>query len=117
MTCDLEPMRRRVLRTLAIGLLVALGLSAPAFPAMSAAVSTSDLTHCEAAPEPCKQKVLAYVKFLAEGELLDPCIMQLPASDVAAKLIGWMRDHPEYSGKDWVDCLDDAIATLKLCKP
>ena len=40
-----------------------------------------------------------------------------PASDVAAKLIGWMRDHPECSGKDWVDCLDDAIATLKLCKP
>jgi hypothetical protein len=110
-------MRRRVLRTLAIGLLVALGLSAPAFPAMSAAVSTSDLTHCEAAPEPCKQKVLAYVKFLAEGELLDPCIILLPASDVAAKLIGWMRDHPEHNGKDWVDCLDDAIATLKLCKP
>ena len=87
-------------------------------PVMSGEVSTSEfLTHCEAAPEPCKEKVLAYVKFLAEGELVDPCIMQLPASDVAAKLIGWMRDHPEYSGKDWVDCLDDAIATLKLCKP
>ena len=85
---------------------------------MSAEVSTSEfLTHCEAAPEPCKQEVLAYVKFLAEGELVDRCIMQLPASEVAAKLIGWMRDHPEYSGKDWVDCLDDAIATLKLCKP
>jgi hypothetical protein len=88
------------------------------FPVISGEASTSEfLTHCEAAPEPCKAKVLAYVKFLAEGELLDPCIMQLPASDVAAKLIGWMRDHPEYSGKDWVDCLDDAIATLKLCKP
>jgi hypothetical protein len=43
-------------------------------------------------------------------------MMQLPAGDVAAKLIGWMRAHPEYSEKDWVDCLDDAIATLKLCK-
>jgi hypothetical protein len=111
-------MRRRALPALAIGLLFALGLSATAFPAMSAEVSTSEfLTHCEAAPEPCKQEVLAYVKFLAEGELVDRCIMQLPASEVAAKLIGWMRDHPEYSGKDWVDCLDDAIATLKLCKP
>jgi hypothetical protein len=27
-----------------------------------------------------------------------------------------MRAHPEYSEKDWVDCLDDAIATLNLCK-
>jgi len=26
-----------------------------------------------------------------------------------------MRDHPESGDKDWVDCLDDAIATLKLC--
>ena len=105
------------MQILAIGLPFRLACRT-AFPAMSAEVSTSEfLTHCEAAPEPCKQKVLAYVKFLAEGELLDPCIMQLPASDVAAKLIGWMRDHPEYSGKDWVDCLDDAIATLKLCKP
>src|SRR6476659_10632825 len=94
MTCDLEPMRRRVLRTLAIGLLVALGLSATAFPAMSAEVSTSEfLTRCEAAPEPCKQKVLAYVKFLAEGERLDPSIMQLPASEVAQNHIRWMRKH------------------------
>ena len=88
-----------------------------AFPAMPSEVSTSEfLAHCEAAPEPCKKKVLAYVKFLAEGEFLDQCMMQLPAGDVAAKLIGWMRAHPEYSEKDWVDCLDDAIATLKLCK-
>ncbi len=88
------------------------------FPPAARAASTSEfLTHCEATPEPCKRKVLAYVKFLAEGELLDPCIILLPASDVAAKLIGWMRDHPEHNGKDWIDCLDDAIATLKLCKP
>jgi len=40
---------------------------------------------------------------------------QLPAGDVGAKLIGWMREHPEYHDKDWVDCLDDAIAALKLC--
>jgi hypothetical protein len=87
-------------------------------PVMSGEVSTSEfLRHCEAAPEPCKEKVLAYVKFLAEGELVDRCIMQLPASEGAAKLITWMRDHPDYSEKDWVDCLDDAIATLKLCKP
>jgi hypothetical protein len=89
-----------------------------ALPVMPGEVSTSEfLTHCEAAPEPCKEKVLAYVKFLAEGGLVDRCIMQLPASEVAAKLITWMRDHPDYSEKDWVDCLDDAIATLKLCKP
>ena len=89
-----------------------------ALPVRSGEVSTSEfLTHCEAAPEPCKQEVLAYVKFLAEGELVDRCIMQLPASEVAAKLITWMRDHPDYSEKDWVDCLDDTIATLKLCKP
>ena len=82
---------------------------------LPADVSASEfLTHCQAAPEPCKEKVLAYVKFLADGELIDRCILQLPASEVAAKLIGYMRDH-EYSEKDWVDCLDDAIATLKLC--
>ncbi len=87
------------------------------FPATSGDVPTSEfLMHCEAAPEPCKKTILAYVKFLAEGDLLDKCIIQLPASEVSAKLIGWMRDHPEYGGKDWVDCLDDAIAALKLCK-
>ena len=83
--------------------------------ALPAGVSTSEfLGHCQAAPEPCKEKILEYVKFLADGELIDRCILQLPASEVAAKLIGYMRDH-EYSEKDWVDCLDDAIATLKLC--
>ena len=89
-----------------------------AFPATAPAASTSEfLTHCQATPEPCKEKVLAYVKFLADGGFLDQCVMQLPASDVAAKLIGWMRDHPEYRDKDWVDCLDDAIAALRLCDP
>jgi hypothetical protein len=89
-----------------------------AIPPYARATSTSEfLTHCEATPERCKEKVLAYVKFLADGGFLDQCIMQLPASDVAAKLIGWMRDHPEYGEKDWVDCLDDAITTLKLCDP
>ena len=89
-----------------------------AVPTSSRAASTSEfLTHCEATPEPCKEKVLAYVKFLVDGGLLDQCIMQLPASDVAAKLIEWMRDHREYGEKDWVDCLDDAISTLKLCNP
>jgi hypothetical protein len=88
------------------------------FPPTARAASTSEfLTHCEATPEPCKEKVLAYVKFLVDGGFLDQCTMQLPAGDVAAKLIGWMRDHPEYREKDWVDCLDDAIATLKLCNP
>jgi len=88
------------------------------FPPSARAASTSEfLTHCEATPEPCKEKVLAYVKFLVDGGFLDQCTMQLPAGDVAAKLIGWMRDHPEYREKDWVDCLDDAIATLKLCNP
>jgi len=87
-----------------------------AFPPTARAASTSEfLIHCEATPETCKQKVLTYVKFLADGGFLDKCIMQLPADDVAAKLIGWMRKHPEYGGKDWVDCLDDAITTLKLC--
>jgi hypothetical protein len=89
-----------------------------AFPATARAASTSEfLIHCETTPEPCKQKVLAYVKFLTDAGFLDQCIMQRPASDVAAKLIGWMRDHPTYGEKDWVDCLDDAITTLKLCDP
>jgi hypothetical protein len=38
--------------------------------------------------------------------------MQLPANDVAAKLIGWMREHPN---EDWIDSLDTALTTLKLC--
>jgi hypothetical protein len=81
--------------------------------ALPADVSTSEfLGHCQAAPEPCKEKILAYVKFLADGGLIDRCVLQLPASAVAAKLIGYMRDHGE---KEWIDCLDDAIATLKLC--
>jgi hypothetical protein len=89
-----------------------------ACPTVASDVSTSEfLSHCEAAPEPCKDKVLAYVKFLAEGGLLDQCVMQQPAAHVATKLIGWMRDHTEYAEKDWVDCLDDAISTLKLCNP
>jgi hypothetical protein len=89
-----------------------------AFPTSSRAASTAEfLTHCEATPEPCKEKVLAYVKFLVDGGILDQCVMQLPAGDLAAKLIGWMRDHPQYREKDWVDCLDDAIAALRLCNP
>jgi hypothetical protein len=81
-----------------------------------AQVSTSEfLTHCQAAPDPCKEVIFKYVKFLADGELIDQCVMQLPAGDVAAKTIGWMRDHPEYGERDWVDCLDDALAALKLC--
>jgi len=40
--------------------------------------------------------------------------MHLPADTVASKLIAYMRDHP---AKEWIDCLDDAIATLKLCNP
>jgi hypothetical protein len=85
---------------------------------LAADVSASEfLTHCQAAPEPCKETILEYVKFLADGEPIDRCILQLPASEVAAKLIGYMRDHPESGDKDWVDCLDDAIATLKICNP
>ena len=86
--------------------------------ALPADVSTSEfLTHCQAAPERCKEKVLEYVKFLADGGLIDGCVLQLPANAVAAKLIGYMHDHAESGDKDWVDCLDDAIATLKLCNP
>ena len=86
------------------------------FPVMSSEVSTSEfLAHCEAAPEPCKEKVLAYVKFLADGGLLNQCVMQLPADDVAANLIRWMRNHPEYAERYWVDCLYDAISMLKPC--
>jgi hypothetical protein len=88
------------------------------WPAMSSEVSTSEfLTHCEAAPEPCKDKVLAYVKFLADGGFLNKCITRLPAAETAAKLIEWMHNHPEEAGEDWVDCLDDAVAALKLCSP
>jgi hypothetical protein len=87
----------------------------PPFLVFPADVSTSEfLAHCQAAPGPCKQKVLAYVKFLADGQFIDPCVLQLPADAVAAKLIGYMRDHP---AKEWIDCLDDAVATLKLCNP
>jgi len=89
-----------------------------ALPAMSSQVSTSEfLAHCEAAPGPCREKVLAYVKFLADGGFLNKCSTRLPAAEVAAKLIEWMRDHPEDAEEDWVDCLDDAVAALKLCSP
>jgi len=43
---------------------------------------------------------------------IDACIMHLPANDVAAKLIGWMREHPD---KDWIDSLDTALTALGLC--
>jgi hypothetical protein len=79
----------------------------------AADVSTSEfLVHCEAEPEPCKDKVLSYVKFLADAGSIDICVMQLPAADVAAKLIGWMREHPD---EDWIDSLDTALTTLDLC--
>ena len=88
------------------------------FTAPVGAASTSEfLAHCEAAPEPCKETILAYVKFLADGGFLHQCITRLPAADTAAKLIEWMRDHPEEGEEDWVDCLDNAVAALKLCNP
>ena len=60
---------------------------------LAADVSVSEfLGHCQAAPEPCKEKVLAYVKFLADGELINRCILQLPAAEVATKLVGYMHD-------------------------
>jgi len=86
-------------------------------PLRTADISTSEfLSHCQAAPEPCKHAILSYAKFLAEGGLVDECIMHLPANDVAEKIIGWMHEHPEQNDKDWVDCLDDAIAALDLCR-
>ena len=81
--------------------------------ARAADVSTSEfLVHCDAAPEPCKDKVLSYVKFLADAGSIDMCVMQLPANAVAAKLIDWMRQHPD---EDWIDSLDTALTTLDLC--
>jgi hypothetical protein len=81
--------------------------------ARAADVSTCEfLLHCDAAPEPCKDKVLSYVKFLADAGSIDMCVMQLPANAVAAKLIDWMRQHPE---EDWIDSLDTALTTLDLC--
>ena len=101
-----------------IGFAAGVGCLVAAFPAMSSQVSTSEfLAHCDAAREPCKEKVLAYVKFLADGGFLHQCIAQLPAADTAAKLIEWMHAHPEEGEEDWVDCLDDAVAALKLCSP
>jgi hypothetical protein len=38
--------------------------------------------------------------------------MKLPADAVAAKLIDWMRHHPD---QDWIDSLDTALTTLDLC--
>jgi hypothetical protein len=85
----------------------------PQVAAQAADVSTSEfLEHCQAAPEPCKNKVLAYVKFLVDAGSIDTCIMQLPANDVAAKLIGWMREHPD---KDWIDALDTGLTALDFC--
>ena len=81
--------------------------------ARAADVSTTEfLVHCQAEPEPCKDKVLSYVKFLADAGSIDMCVMQLPANDVAAKLIGWMAEHPD---EDWIDSLDTALTTLNLC--
>jgi hypothetical protein len=81
--------------------------------ARAAEISTSEfLVHCDATPEPCKAKVLSYVKFLADAGSIDMCVMRLPANDVAAKLIGWMREHPD---EDWIDSLDTALTTLDLC--
>src|SRR6476646_2859564 len=61
-------------------------------------------------PNRARRRSLHMSKFLADGGFLNQCIMKLPAADVAAKLIGWMRDHPDYAEKDWVDCLDDGIS-------
>ena len=116
--CAQTPAKSLVIVGKAIKGAAALTCLIAAFPGTARAASTSEfLIHCETTPEPCKQKVLAYVKFLTDAGFLDQCIMQRPASEVAAKLIGWMRNHPEYGEKDWVDCLDDAITTLKLCDP
>jgi hypothetical protein len=88
-------------------------LLTPQFSVRAADISTSEfLAHCQATPEPCKNKVLSYVKFLADAGWIDGCIMHLPADDVAVKLIGWMREHPD---KDWIDPLDTALTALDLC--
>ena len=88
-------------------------LLTPQVSVRAADISTSEfLAHCQAAPEPCKNKVLSYVKFLADAGWIDGCIMHLPADDVAVKLIGWMREHPD---KDWIDSLDTALTALDLC--
>jgi hypothetical protein len=82
-------------------------------PARAADISTSEfLEHCQAEPEPCKNKVLSYVKFLADAGSIDACVMHLSANDVATKLIGWMREHPD---KDWIDSLDTALTALDFC--
>jgi len=101
-----------------VGWATGIGFTLAALPAVSAEVTTSEfLMHCEAAAEACKEKVLAYVKFLDDGGFLSRCTTRLPAADAAAELIGWMHDHPEAAGEDWVNSLDDAVAALKLCSP
>jgi hypothetical protein len=88
-----------------------------AFPAMPSEVSTSEfLAHCEAAPEPCKKKVLAYVKLLADGEFLDRSIMQLPARDLAANSSDGCAPILNVVKRTGSIAFDDAIAMLKLCK-
>jgi hypothetical protein len=88
-------------------------LLTPLVATRAADISTSEfLEHCQAAPEPCKNKVLSYVKFLADAGSIDSCVMHLPANDVATKLVGWMREHPD---KDWIDSLDTALTALDLC--
>jgi hypothetical protein len=74
------------------------------------------LVHCDAEPIACKSKVLAYIKFLVDGNMLDRCVMQMPADGVVEKVLTWMRNHPEKGGQEWTDCLDSALAALDLCR-
>ena len=74
------------------------------------------LSHCDAEPIACKSKVLAYIKFLVDGDMLNQCVMQLPADGVFEKVLAWMRDHPEQGNHEWTDCLDASLAALDLCK-
>jgi hypothetical protein len=64
-------------------------LLTPQVSVRAADISTSEfLAHCQAAPEPNKNKVLSYVKFLADAGWIDGCIMHLPSAFSAA-LVTW----------------------------
>jgi hypothetical protein len=72
----IEPFERQTHLTVAswksVCFAVGIAWLLPQPSARAADVSTSEfLMHCDAEPEPCKDKVLSYVKFLADAGSID----------------------------------------------
>jgi len=93
----------------------ALLFDAKSTPAAAAASTREFIAHCDGVPEPCKQAMFGYLKFLVDAGLVNECILHQSSDALAKEIIDEMQKHPERGDEEWIDGIEDALKGLKPC--